>query len=266
MTRNHADRFILQRTAEGMHSAVRHIGNVVDWLSGDGERTYGGISVKGEVEELRRMKPVIIEALEQCCAWIRDEWPHIENNKARLHELALFLREYDAFRSAVMEYDDARIDNPAKDEHLFDQYLQPQEYVIVVARFDKELEFAQGHSQDVIQGYRSKAPLEGLSEKLCHKFCTGLSDEALDDLIRYHEPPMLKGTWFGDKNMATYFGKVCGLPCELMNQSFIFYKDDGSGRAIKLNYSRNDADKVDSTSELGRILKVFPIDSIRKRQ
>lgn len=52
MTRNHQERFILQRTAEGMHSAVRHIGNVVDWLSGDGEKTFGGVSVKGEVEEL----------------------------------------------------------------------------------------------------------------------------------------------------------------------------------------------------------------------
>ena len=190
---NH-DRFILQRTAEGMHSAVRHIGNVVDWLSGDGEKTYGGVSVKGEVEELRRMKPVIIETLEQCCAWIRDEWPHIENNKARLHELALFLREHDAFRSAVMEYDDARMDNEEKAWSLLDDYMQPQEYVTLVNWADGQFSFQKNHLNEVSRKAVAGSPLHGLARKLSHEFCIGFSDEDLESLIRGHELPMLTGT------------------------------------------------------------------------
>lgn len=42
------DRFILQRTADVMHSAVRHIEAIADWAEKDAKLTFGGMA------ELRR--------------------------------------------------------------------------------------------------------------------------------------------------------------------------------------------------------------------
>lgn len=84
MTRNHADRFILQSTAEVMNSAVRHIDSIVNWMAGDGSLSYGGMTVPGSVNELRRCKSELAEALQKSAFFLADEWNYIENNRARL--------------------------------------------------------------------------------------------------------------------------------------------------------------------------------------
>lgn len=66
------DKFILQRTAEVMNSAVRHIEAIADWAEKDGKLTFGGIAVDGEVDALTRMKPEVIAALEKAAAIIAD--------------------------------------------------------------------------------------------------------------------------------------------------------------------------------------------------
>lgn len=93
----------------------------------------------------------------------------------------------------------------------------------------------------------------GLSKALeGHMF--GLSDVSLDVLVK-HQPVALKGTWFGPKNEATYFGKHFGLSCKEMNDAFIFFGKDG--KEVKLNYNWNDDNKVDCHSPIYLALERF---------
>lgn len=258
-----ADRQILNRTAELLLSAVRHIDMLVAWLGGDEDAGFGGLATKGAVKELTRLGSEIVTALSDASVFITDQWPYIENNKARLFEMGRFFEVYDRFHASVMAYDDARIDNEARSDELLGYDMQPQEYVMMIARFDREFSFPKEHLNDVVNGNPAKRPLEGLADRLMHKYCIGVSDETLENLIRYHETPALKGTWIGDKRFATYFGHRCNLECADMNATFDFFRDDDRSRKIQLNYSKNDDIKVPENCELARILDGFPIDSIK---
>lgn len=257
------NRFILERTAGKLSSAVRHIEAIVDWLAGDGEKTFRGVSVPGEVDALRRDKAGLMEALEMSACFLCDEWPYIENNKARLFEMERFLAVYGCFRSKVLEYDDARMDNEEKAWSLLDDYMQPQEYVVLVGHFDRAFELQRNHLEGEVRNADAKRPLRGLAVKLSHQFCTGLSDEDFENLIAHRQVPMMQGMWFGEKHYATYFGKRCGLSCAEMNACFSFKKDNDRSQSIKLSYSKNDDDKVGPSSPIARILEGYPIDSLR---
>lgn len=257
------NRTILNSTAGKLSSAVRHIEAIVDWLAGDGEKTFRGVSVPGEVDALRRDKAGLMEALEMSACFLCDEWPYIENNRARLFEMERFLAVYGCFRSKVLEYDDARMDNEEKAWSLLDDYMQPQEYVILVNWADRQFSFQKNHLNEVSRKAVAGSPLHGLARKLSHEFCIGFSDEDLESLIRDHELPMLRGQWFGEKNYATYFGKALGLSCAQMNACFDFKRDNDNSRNIKLNYSKNDDLKVGPDSPIARILAAYPIDEIK---
>lgn len=143
MTRNHQDRFILQSTAEVMNSAVRHIDSIVNWMAGDGSLSYGGMTVPGSVNELRRCK-------------------------SELAEVDRFLEMYGFFRDRVIAYDDARMDNEEKAWKLLDDYMQPQEYVVLVGHFDREFEFQRNHLEVEVRNADVRRPLRGLAVKLSH--------------------------------------------------------------------------------------------------
>lgn len=210
MTRNHQDRFILQSTAEVMNSAVRHIDSIVNWMVGDGSLSYGGMTVPGPVNELRRCKSELAEALQKSAFFLADEWNYIENNRARLAEVDRFMEMYGFFRDRVIAYDDARMDNEEKAWKLLDDYMQPQEYVVLVGHFDREFEFQRNHLEVEVRNADVRRPLRGLAVKRSHQFCTGLSDEDFENLIAHRQLPMMQGMWFGEKHYATYFGKRCG--------------------------------------------------------
>ena len=168
-----------------MNSAVRHIDSIVNWMAGDGSLSYGGMTVPGSVNELRRCK-------------------------SELAEVDRFLEMYGFFRDRVIAYDDARMDNEEKAWKLLDDYMQPQEYVVLVGHFDREFEFQRNHLEVKVRNADVRRPLRGLAVKLSHQFCTGLSDEDFENLIAHRQLPMMQGMWFGEKHYATYFGKRCG--------------------------------------------------------
>lgn len=254
------DRLILQRAAETMNSAVRFLNQVIDWLVKDGELTFGGITVGAAVEELRTAKPGLIDILEKCSVFIADEWPKIENNKLRMGEVERFLGEYEKFRDKIIEYDDAVIEFPSKAEELLDQYLQSQEYIIVVVRFDKEFDLARHHAKETISKVATRNLWDSFAEDLYQHFCWGLNGSQLENLILHHELPITKGTWNGEKKDATYFGKRCGLACWEMNEAFEFHRDDDKNICIKLDYHKNHDTKVNEESIIAKILDRVGID------
>lgn len=126
-----------------MNSAVRHIDSIVNWMAGDGSLSYGGMTVPGSVNELRRCK-------------------------SELAEVDRFLEMYGFFRDRVIAYDDARMDNEEKAWKLLDDYMQPQEYVVLVGHFDREFEFQRNHLEVEVRNADVRRPLRGLAVKLSH--------------------------------------------------------------------------------------------------
>ena len=260
MTRNHADRFILQRTAEVMHSAVRHIEAIADWAEKDGKLTFGGIAVDSEVDALTRMKPEVIAALEKAAAFIADSWNEIDGNSARMAELRRFLDDYGNFRRWVIHYDDLREDSWRKMDELLDDRLQPQEYVMIVARFDRELEFPTRQAEQKMTDAAVRKFWDDIAEAFFQHKVSGLNGSQWEDLIMHRSVPIIMGQWGADKKFATYFGKRVGLECLEMNQTFTFPREDDRHRNIKLDYYKNRDDKVQKTDWIATLLDEVGID------
>ena len=85
----------------------------------------------------------------------------------------------------------------------------------------------------------------------------GIEDHSLERAILHNDFPIFRGSWIGQKNEATYFGKHFRLSCEQMNMLFYFYGKNQ--KHIKLHYSRNDDDKIMESDEIAMILSEFRI-------
>ena len=249
---------ILHEAADTLKSATSVLSrccHAFDIIDGEFRKVPGIRSAKVDLME---RYPKIVAALEECSGLFSSEWNDIKENDAKLHIVSLFTQAYGAFRSFVVWLDDLFYEHPARAYELFGHDRISESLIIVLHRFDKEFSYY----YDYVDGrWDDEDDLEeedsilypGLSQALeGHMF--GLSDIALDILIK-HQPTVLKGTWFGPKNEATYFGKHFGLSCREMNDAFTFLGKNG--KEVKLNYNWNDDDKVDSHSPIYLALEKF---------
>lgn len=249
---------ILHEAADTLKSATSVLSrccHAFDIVDGEFRKVPG---IKSAKLDLKERYPKIVSALEECSGLFSSEWNSIKENDAKLHIVALFTQAYGAFRSFVVWLDDLFYAHPARATELFGNENLPASFMVFLYRFDKEFcyyyDYVDGlwddneenEEEDIISCSGLSKALEG------HMF--GLSDIALDLLIK-HQPIALKGTWFGPKNEATYFGKHFGLSCKEMNEAFIFLGKDG--KEVKLNYNWNDDDKVDCHSPIYLALERF---------
>lgn len=249
---------ILHEAADTLKSATSVFGrccHAFDIVDGEFRKVPGIGSVKSD---LRERYHKVVSALEECSGLFCSEWDRIKENDAKLHIVALFTETYSTFRSFVIWLDDLFYKHPARAEEIFGQDDVSASYMIILHRFDKEFcyyyDYVDGLWEDDSKEEDEDAILyPGLSKALeGHMF--GLSDVSLDVLVK-HQPVALKGTWFGPKNEATYFGKHFGLSCKEMNDAFIFFGKDG--KEVKLNYNWNDDNKVDCHSPIYLALERF---------
>lgn len=84
----------------------------------------------------------------------------------------------------------------------------------------------------------------------------GLSDSMLEDILIRREYPIMKATWTGRKNDATYFGHHFGLACHEMNRIFNFHGE--GGRYIKLHYKRYHDENIKMSDGIAMILSDYP--------
>lgn len=240
------------KSATSVLSRCCHAFDIVD----DEFRKVPGINaVKSDLEE---RFPKIVSALEECSGLFCAEWNNIKENEAMLHIVALFTEVYSTFRSYVVWLDDLCYEYPTRAEVIFGQDSVSESFLVVLSRFDKEFcfyyDYVDGRWDDDEDDEEEDGIIHpGLCDALKeHMF--GLSDISLDLVIK-HQPIPLRGTWFGPKNEATYFGKFFGLSCKEMNDAFIFLGKDN--KEIKLNYRWNDDDKVDNHSPIYLALEKF---------
>lgn len=248
---------ILHEAADTLKSATSVLircCRAFDIVDGDFRKVPGISAAKIDLTD---RYPKIICALEESCSLFCSEWNKIKENEAMLHIVALFTESYNLFRSFVVRLDDLCYEHPTRAESIFGQDAISESLLVILCRFDKEIcfyyDYVDGRWDEEGSESDDEIMYPGLSEALKdHMF--GLSDTSLDFLIK-HQPIALKGTWFGPKNEATYFGKHFGLSCKEMNDAFIFLGKDN--KEIKLNYNWNDDNKVDCHSPIYLILEKY---------
>ena len=241
------DRNILRSASDTLNRAAAAIGSFFD-----SEAAVSGLSY---LEDLHQETD---DNLQKVSSFLNDEWERIEGNRARLHEISMFMRDYDRFRESVVRLDNWRIDNLGEDIMDCDGSDIGMDFIMTVSEFDKRFSFIFKYVRESIGNTveSKRKSLIGLASKLS-RFIYGIDDMILTKAILHKESPPLKGTWIGRKNEATYFGKHFRLTCEDMNNLFFFR--DKENKLIKLNYSKNDDDKIMESDEIAMILSEFRI-------
>ena len=241
------NRDILRRTGDALNRTAAAIGSFID-----SEAAVSGLSY---LEDLHQE---VDDNLQKISSFLNDEWERIEGNRARLHEISMFMDDYDRFRESVVRLDDWRIDNLGEDVMDRDGSDIGMDLMMTVGEFDKRFSFIFNFVRESIGNSieSRRKSLIGLAAKMS-RFIYGIDDMILTKAILHKESPALKGTWIGRKNEATYFGKHFRLTCEEMNSLFFFR--DKENKLIKLNYSKNDDDKIMESDEIAMILSEFRI-------
>ena len=241
------DRNILYSAADALNRTAAAIGSFLD-----SEAAVSGLEY---LEELRQDTE---DKLQKVSLFLNDEWERIEGNKARLHEIYLFMDYYEKFKESVARLDNWRIDHIGADISDFDCADVGMDYIMLIGDFDKRFSFVFNYISNTIGSSAEikRRNLIGLASRLS-RYIFGIDDVVLTKAILQKEFPALKGTWTGRKNEATYFGKHFRLTCEDMNNLFFFR--DKVNKLIKLHYSRNDDDKIMVSDEIAVILSEFRI-------
>ena len=238
---------ILRSASDTLNRAAAAIGSFID-----SEAAVSGLSY---LEDLHQETD---DNLQKVSSFLNDEWERIECNRARLHEISMFMGDYDRFRESVVRLDNWRIDNLGEGIMDCDGSDIGMDFIMTASEFDKRFSFIFKYVRESIGNTveSKRKSLIGLASKLS-RFIYGIDDMILTKAILHKESPALKGTWVGRKNEATYFGKHFRLTCEDMNNLFFFR--DKENKLIKLNYSKNDDDKIMESDEIAMILSEFRI-------
>ena len=235
------DRNILELVSEDLNKVNAVIGSIV----GPEAAFASLVMLEGLYHEVR-------EKLKRAYYFVGDEWESIEKNSVRLHELSMFMDDYDTFRKNVIMFDDWRIDN----ESYNGDCDIAMDLMLLVGEWDKRFSYVFNFIRKDSEGPGRRVNLKGLASRLSG-FMYGYDDDILSRAILHKDFPVLKGTWTGRKNEATYFGKHFHLSCEEMNMLFAFVGKDR--RSMKLHYTRNDDDKIISSDRIAMILSDYRI-------
>ena len=241
------NRQILRLAVDAMHRTSAAIGSVIDSEAAPSALSY----VSDLYLEIRNL---MINAGEFMC----DEWEKIVGNGARKYEISIFMEEYRVLRERVIAFDDWRIEKIGEGVMDQDGADIAMDFVILICECDRLFSyvFKEIDGNENFSDSPSTPSLKGLTARLS-KYIFGIDDELLSRALLKRDFPALRPTWIGRKNDATYFGKHFKLSCEDMNSLFLF---QGKNRqAMKLNYSRNDDDKITAMDEIAVILSDFPM-------
>ena len=253
MTNN---RGILYDTAECLSSAVRDFYKVIPFLENPDNKSITFRDFTQSISNMRHSFLDYEDLVMRACYMINDEWNHIENNSARLYEVSLFLNKYEEFKESIIRFDDCCQKYESNVAEYMDDNVLAMEYYTLLGRLDKQLRFINSHVRECEYTVaRQSSPYKGLSDALCH-YMYGLSDSMLEDILIRREFPIMKATWTGRKNDATYFGHHFGLECQEMNRIFNFHGE--SGKYIKLHYKRYHDGNIKMSDGIAMILSDYP--------
>lgn len=242
--------------AELLGSAILRIDRVTRSLRGEQMDKLESAGIPGDILKLKEEYATLDDSLQKALFYINDQWPAIENNRARLGELRSFADDFGRFCSTVTAFDDAVIADEPSAWKLLGEYEASREYATLAGKYAGLLRPAFEYEQSVRPGQKPRlSPLQGLCEDLQDYF-TGKTDKDLEDALLkgIHGGP--KGYWNGTLTQATYFGQHFKVSAQVMNMLFFF--TDSKGQRAKAHFTKYKADKISPGTPFAVLLSKYP--------
>lgn len=242
--------------AELIGSAILRIDRITRSLRGEQMDKLEAAGIPGDIHRLKEEYASLEDSLQQSLIFINDQWPSIENNRARLSEIRSFADSFGRFCSTVTEFDDAAIADEPAAEKLLGTYQASREYVTLAGKYADLFHPAFEYEQSVRPGHKPRlSPLQGLCEDLQDYF-TGKTDKDLEDALLkgIHGGP--RGTWTGTLTQATYFGQHFKVSALVMNKLFSF--TNTYGQPASAHFTRYKADKITPENPFAALLSKYP--------
>ena len=242
--------------AELLGSAILRIDRITRNLRGEQMDKLEAAGIPGDILKMKEEYAALDNSLQRSLIFIQDQWPAIENNRARLGELRSFADGFGRFCSTVTDFDDAVIADEPSAWRLLGEYQASREYVTLAGKYAGLLRPAFEYEQSVRPGQKPHlSPLQGLCEDLQDYF-TGKTDKDLEDALLkgIHGGP--KGCWNGTLTQATYFGQHFKVSAQVMNMLFFF--TDSKGQRAKAHFTKYKADKISPGTPFAVLLSKYP--------
>ena len=242
--------------AELLGSAILRIDRITRNLRGEQMDKLEAAGIPGDILKMKEEYAALDKSLQRSLIFIQDQWPAIENNRARLGELRSFADGFGRFCSTVTDFDDAVIADEPSAWKLLGEYEASREYATLAGKYAGLLRPAFEYEQSVRPGQKPHlSPLQGLCEDLQDYF-TGKTDKDLEDALLkgIHGGP--KGCWNGTLTQATYFGQHFKVSAQVMNMLFFF--TDSKGQRAKAHFTKYKADKISPGTPFAVLLSKYP--------
>lgn len=242
--------------AELLGSAILRIDRITRSLRGEQMDRLEAAGIPEDILKMKEEYAALDDSLQLSVFFINDQWPAIENNRARLGELRCFADGFGRFCSTVTAFDDAVIADEPSAWKLLGEYEASREYATLAGKYTSLLRPAFEYEQSVRPGQKPRlSPLQGLCEDLQDYF-TGKTDKDLEDALLKGLPGGPKGTWNGTLTQATYFGQHFKVSAQTMNKLFSF--TGKYGQPEKAHYTKYKANKILPESPFAVLLSKYP--------
>lgn len=246
----------LLTAAELMDVAIRRMEHITCRLQDKPLDPLETAGIPGDIRQLKKDYLALDDALQQSLFFISDQWPAIENNRARLGELRSFADDFGRFCSTVTAFDDAVIAHESMAIQLLGHYEASREYAALASLYAGLFRSIFDAVQSMLPAPKTRlSPLQGLCEDMQDYF-TGKTDKDLEDALLRGLPGGPKGNWNGTLTQATYFGLHFKVTAQIMNRLFFF--TDKYGRPTKAHFSRYKSTRITPDTPFALLLSKYP--------
>ena len=247
-----ADRHSIIEAAEQMRSAVSTMEEIMR-IAGHSEIHRGDrIKIQSGVDELEDNCPTLLQSIMNAALALRDDWPEIELNKARIRETEKFFEQYQKFKAAVLDFDDWRCQCYDGEEIFPEAHEIAMSMVLLCGRCDEQLTSTAKMLDELDHcGFSSDDQLLAF-EKQMQEFCDIPSDGYLIEQIRFTKDSIFKATWHGAKNELTYFADWFRKDSAQIRMIFDFPEDKKTKGRFEI--SKHPANKLQESNRLRMLL------------
>lgn len=239
-----------------MRSAVSTMEDIMRVASHSEIHRHDRIQIQSGIDELEENCPALLQVILDAALSLRDEWPEIEKNKARVRETERFFDGYRKFKATVLDFDDWRCQCYEGDEIFPEAHEIAMSMVLLCGRCDEQLDSTAKLLDELDHcGFSSDDPLLDF-EKQMQEFCDIPTDGYLIQQIRFTKDWALKATWHGAKNELTYFAEWFRKDSAQIRMIFDFPEDKKTKSRFEL--SKHPADKLQENNRLRLLLNKYP--------
>ena len=231
---------ILSSTTAQTDAISRAMASVVVYLRKEPSERGLLDSCKAEVDFIEANFHKTESLMDDALEYLERNWNDIIQSDAWQHRVSLFLSSCNEMERNVREFDDCVCENDDEAMGILGDAWIARAYFVMMYNWRRNAAFAleyvgsfAGKSKEV------RTPFTGLAAK-CRSLFVGVSDKQLEDLAARKIALPSKVKWLAQRNEATLFGQTLGLPCSLMNRSFLICGRGGKPRPLE--YGGDSAD------------------------